>query len=347
MRPRTRDIAIAMPRPSAKRSATASSVAAPVVALSLLLFSALSLCPTNVRAAVKVAPPANPSPAPATPPPALQPGIAPTPLQPPTATAPTPSAPPEPPALGKVVSRLSQKNTLTSPDLSELAHETVNWGRRLKEQGQAVPEGPVRDALAAVDQLEQKGDKAADWSQLRQALEQLLEKPEEKKQDQQNQSDQPQQQNKDQQQNGKNDQQNQQNQSNQSPQQQKQDKPSPSDKQNEPKPSDDKKSDDAQKKDESRNEGSRGDQKKSDAKPSQSLAFGDMKKEPPPPPSSETQKVGGAVEKKEKAEPIDPALARPMEKLEELKSQDAPADLFRMLQADQNQSSQKKSGKNW
>ena len=66
-------------------------------------------------------------------------------------------------------------------------------------------------------------------------------------------------------------------------------------------------------------------------------AFGDMKeKQPPPapkagppkpPPPSGTQKVGGQKEKKPDAEPLDPELAMPLQKLEQVRNQDSPAKL--------------------
>ena len=70
------------------------------------------------------------------------------------------------------------------------------------------------------------------------------------------------------------------------------------------------------------------------------------KEEPPPPPPPGTQKVGGAPEKKEESpEKIDPALALPMHKLEQLRSQDSPAHLFQLMEGDRK--SAKKTGKNW
>ena len=54
------------------------------------------------------------------------------------------------------------------------------------------------------------------------------------------------------------------------------------------------------------------------------------KEEPPPPPPENTQQVGGSPEKKddESKEPIDASLALPMQKLEQLRNQDSPADYY-------------------
>ena len=70
------------------------------------------------------------------------------------------------------------------------------------------------------------------------------------------------------------------------------------------------------------------------------------KEEPPPPPQQNTQKVGGAPEKKEQVqEPADPSLALPMQKLEQLRNQDSPAQLFQLMEGDKKPT--KKSGKDW
>ena len=70
------------------------------------------------------------------------------------------------------------------------------------------------------------------------------------------------------------------------------------------------------------------------------------KKEPPPPPPQNTQKVGGAPEKKEQApDPIDPNLALPLQKLDQLRHQDSPAQLFQLMEGEKKPA--KKTGKDW
>lgn len=71
------------------------------------------------------------------------------------------------------------------------------------------------------------------------------------------------------------------------------------------------------------------------------------KKDPPPPPPPEsTQKVGGAPEKKDEPPPqVDPSLALPMQKLEQLRNQDSPAQLFQLMEGEKKPP--KKTGKDW
>jgi Ca-activated chloride channel family protein len=230
-----------------------------------------------------------------------------------------PSVAPAPP-LTRIVTRLAQAETHTAHDWAELAHETVTWGQHLQSAQQPVPEGPVRDALAAVELGSAGDDKTADWSKVREELKALLKKPEEKKDQQKQKDDQPQQQNQDQ-----------------------------------------KKSDEQQKQEQD-SKSSQQDQKSSDQKQSQSpskqepepqkspeSAFGNMKEKaepPPPPPQGDTQKVGGAPEKKPDPATADPALAQPLQKLEQLRNEDSPARLFQLMDADRKPSPNKK-GKDW
>ncbi len=239
------------------------------------------------------------------------------------AAVPPPETAPEPTVLGKIVSRLAGQPSRTGRDWAELARETVTWGEKLQSEKQPVTEGPVRDALLAVDLGSTLDAKTADWPTLRRELEALLQKPES-----QEQPDQPQDQSEKQDQ----DQQSQQNQDS-SPseqnQQQQQDQSSPS----EQSPSES----------QQKNDPAPGD-------PKQDSAFGDMQQKaepPPPPPSSETQKVGGAPEKKEPDQAAtDPALTMPLQKLEQLRNQDSPARLFQMMEGEKKPAPAKK-GKDW
>ena len=91
-------------------------------------------------------------------------------------------------SLSKIVGRLSAQDRCSALDWSELGRETVTWGQHLQSGGQPVPEGPVRDALAAVDIGAGIDPKATDWARMRSELEELLKKPEDKKPPQKNQS---------------------------------------------------------------------------------------------------------------------------------------------------------------
>ena len=242
--------------------------------------------------------------------------------------APSDDAPPDDTALAaplsKAVQRLADQEDLSASDLAELAHKTIAWGQRLSA-GQAakpVPEGPVRDALAAVgagNALDPQS-KAADWHQLRRDLEALLRTPPEQKKEE------PPQSQKDEQ---KKDQKEQQEQK--QPPQQKEEQ-----KQQEQKPEE---------------------QKQSESKPQEQKpqnkdsAFGDMKQpeekkqQPPPPPSSDMQQVGGS-EKKPETEKADPATALQRQKLEQVKEQDSPVRLFQLMD-DKKKRPQDTPGKNW
>jgi Ca-activated chloride channel family protein len=239
-------------------------------------------------------------------------------------------------ALSKIVGRLSAQDGVTPLDWAELGRETVTWGEHVKSDNQPVPEGPVRDALRAVDDGERADPKASDWPKMRSELEDLLKKPEDKNQQKNQDQNQKQDQKQDQ---PKQDQQKQQNQDQQQQDQQKQDqqqgspsqggKPQDSkDSQQQPKPQD------------------TGQQKPQSA-------FGDMSKPaaPPPPrkePQQAMQKVGG-LKRDQPNDPArqDPELAVPLEKLEQLKSQDSPAELYGMLRKGEPTPTPAPAGKNW
>lgn len=254
---------------------------------------------------------------------------------PPAASAPAADTPPPAPgaALSKMVGRLSTGASHSARDWAELARETITWGTRLQsEQPQPVPPGPVHDALQAVDLGEKLDRKTADWPKLREELEALLKTPEQKKEEQ------PDEQNKDQQ---KNQDKNQQDQQKQEQDKQEQKQSSSQSPQNE-------KNSDQQKQNQPFDQNTKPPEEK-EPRPGES-AFGDMKQKsaPPPPPPADTQKVGGAPEKKEAPpEALDPALALPLQKLDQLRSQDSPARLFELMQGGEKKPAQKKSGKDW
>ena len=73
-----------------------------------------------------------------------------------------------------------------------------------------------------------------------------------------------------------------------------------------------------------------------------------MKEPPKPPPSHDTQKVGGVPEKKEgPPPPSDPNLALPLQKLDQLRNQDSPAQLYQLMDTDKKHAPAKKTGKDW
>ncbi len=232
--------------------------------------------------------------------------------------------------LAKIVARLSAKPDCTARDWAELARETVTWGQHLQDDQRPVPESPVRDALAAVDLGSALNAHTADWPKLRADLEALLRKPEPQKKDQQQQQNQQQKQQDQKQQSDQQKQNQDQSQSNQS----KQDNPSQG------------KSPEQPKQQQPNSQEGRKDSPQ-DSKPGQS-AFGDMQKREQPVSPHDTQKVGGVPEKKEgEATPSDPTLALPLQKLDQLRNQDSPAELFQLMDSDHKQTAPKKHGKDW
>lgn len=234
-------------------------------------------------------------------------------------------------ALAKTVGRLAGVATPTARDWAELGRETVTWGSRLQSNQQPISEGPVRDALAGVDLGAKLDPKATDWPKLREELEALLQKSEDQKKDQQQQQqnqNQPQGQNdpdKDQQK-----QQQQQQQQSNDPNQKKQDSEGENGEPQQNQPPEQNGPQDPQ-------------QKKDNRDPNASDTAPDERERPP----GEMQKVGGAPEKKDDAqENADPALAVPLQKLDQIRNQDSPARLFQLMEGDP-KPSQKKSGKDW
>ena len=305
VRPRPRAVTLRA-APAAREQGTGSKeqVLNPAT-VSLLLLALCPLLPAPGRAAD-----------------AAPPGTA----EPPAAPA-APEPAPEPLPLVKIVSRLASAETRSARDWAELGRETVTWGSRLQSAQEPVPEGPVRDALSAVELGAKLDAKATDWKKLREELEALLQKPEENKQDKQDQQNQDDQQQQD---------------------QQKQDQEKKSDQQKKQEKQDQQKSKSDQK-DSSQQEQQPQDAQPPEAKPPGESAFGDMNKKeepPPPPPPESTQKVGGAPEKKDEAPPpVDPSLALPMQKLEQLRNQDSPAQLFQLMEGEKKPT--KKTGKDW
>jgi Ca-activated chloride channel family protein len=229
--------------------------------------------------------------------------------------------------LARVVGRLSAAPVRTARDWADLGRETVTWGSRLQSDSQAVPEGPVHDALQAVDLGEKLDPKATDWPKLREELEGLLKKPDEQKQEQNQQQNQQQQRDQDQ---------------NEQRQNQSQDQPRPQSQQSPPQ------------EENASNPNQKNQPFDQNVKPPEDqppkpgeAAFGDMKQKLELPPPGETQKVGGAPEQNdEPKERTDPVLAVPLQKLDQLRTQDSPARLFELMEGDK-KAPPKKPGKDW
>ncbi len=218
--------------------------------------------------------------------------------------------------LSKTVARLAEKPDLSAKDCSELAETTITYGQRVKSAQQQPQESVIRDALQAVNLGEKTDAKSADWPKLRHDLEELLKKEEKKKDD-------------------KKDEEKKKDQQQQQPQDQKQDQ------QNQ---------DQSQQDQEKKNEQQNQDQQQQQQNQKQS-AFGDMKDQQdkksdqkPPPPKPGTQKVGGQQDK-QPTEQVDPELAMPLQKLDQVRNQDSPAKLQQLMQGPQQKT--KGTGKDW
>jgi Ca-activated chloride channel homolog len=236
-------------------------------------------------------------------------------------------------SLTKIVGHLSAQDSTSAQDWANLAQTTITYGQRLQSTQQPVPEGPVRDALKAVDAGEALNANTADWARLRRELAELQKKPDEQKPPPQpkKQPQQPQSQ--------KN--QSQQNQSSQSQQ---------NDPEKNQQNSQQSQSGNGQSQQTSSSPGSPQNQQ-----PLGPPAFGDMKEPPPTPamPQSqpaetrELQKIGGVPEKRTgDAATDDPTLVVPMAKLDQLKQQDSPAALYQLLRGE-NAPPPTPNGKNW
>jgi len=219
--------------------------------------------------------------------------------------------------LSKTVARLAGQPGLSAKDCSELASTTITYGQRVKSAQQHPQESVIRDALQGVDVGEKLDAKAADWPKLRAELEELLKQEEQKKDEQ------------------KQDQKNE-DQKKQDQQQQNQD-------QNKDQQSQEEQKNDQQKQDE---------QKQQEQQKQNQDAFGDMKDQQdkkqdpkPPPPKPGTQKVGGQQDKKP-AEQVDPELAMPLQKLDQVRNQDSPAKLQQLMQG-KPEKQPKPNGKDW
>ena len=188
--------------------------------------------------------------------------------------------------LSKLVERLSVLPGLSADDCATLARETITWGQRLRNAGQAVMPGPVRDALAGVDAGEKRAARAADWPQLRRDLEELLKKPPE---------------------------------------------PPP------PPPQPEQQQQQQQQQDQKQQ--SEQDQSKNPEPTPQNQT------EPPKANTGETQKVGGRPQRPQEAK-SDPSMVLPIQKLDQLRNQDSPAELFQMLDSREYKPTPKQ-GRNW
>lgn len=227
--------------------------------------------------------------------------------------------------LRETVSRLANAPALSAKDYADLAKSTVTYGERMANGQQRPEAGVIDDALSAVDHGESMDPKAADWDTLRRQLE-ALRPPEEQQQQQEESPEQPPQDNQEESENQKDSSQSQNSQQQSSEDGQQQE-------------SEASESSEPQEGESKGNEQQQQDGSSPQSQPPAQSAFGDMNTPPEndrqpgelPPPPRDTQQVGGQSERAF-AEQRDPALAVPLQKLDELRRQDSPAELYQLMQ---------------
>ena len=276
------------------------------------------------------------------------------------AAVPKPEASSDPLAepLVKVIAEVAPKDRPVAKDYARIADATLDFARRKSQSGEGFSQNVVESALDAINAGESLDTKAADWPTLRKELSAYLDRPKEepppKNEDQKDPPPDKSDEQKDQDQQGE-DQKSDKNKSGES-----QESEDANDKSGKNQPSDEQKDQAPKNKANQQGTDEKGSDKTDDEKrqPQGASAFGDMKNEerrPPPAepsekPSSEepdTQQVGGQP-KPENAGPAaqDPQLAMPLQKLEQLRQQDSPAKLFRLMDGPAGQEPAKK-GQTW
>ena len=89
--------------------------------------------------------------------------------------------------LNSLITRLAAQQAVAPGEFAAVAEETITWGNQILQTGQP-PEVPViYDALEAVDLGETMDESAADWTTLREELEKLLEQSQQQQDQQQDQ----------------------------------------------------------------------------------------------------------------------------------------------------------------
>lgn len=314
VQPRQRAVTIAVPRRATAAAAT-----------SILLVFGL-FAPKPLSALEAIPPPGHPA--------AAQSGD-------PAAEPPSFEGP-----LNALITQLSTQPTVAAREFAQLANETIQYGQQVLGTGEKPSVGTIHDALDGVDAGESLDPHAADWPQLRADLEKLLEESQEPPpQDQEQEQDE---ENEDESEDegddgdkgdqgdqgdqgddgepGEDGQEGEQgeNGDSESETQDGEGEPSESDSENQ-------ESQDGKNQDQSEPE-----QRKNEHNES---AFGDLDEpqeapEPQPQPQQPdpgNQKIGGQQTQTQEAQE-NPELAVPLQKLDQLKQQDSPAQLFQLMQ---------------
>ncbi len=261
--------------------------------------------------------------------------------------------------LSELLSRLSAQGDVAASEFATVAEETITWGNQILQVGQAPHIPVVTDALAAIDLGEVIDPDAADWPTLREELEKLLEESQDQQQqDQENEG------NEDQEDESENEEVSEGDENEDEGQEGEQENEDQSgesgedqDGEGEGEPNESESPDgEPSEEDESSGEGSP--EQEEPSQEERENAFDDFddpaaeseEGEVPPPEPQEpqqqpgTQSVGGQPLQNQEAEQ-NPELVVPLQKLDQLKDQDSPAQLFQLMQDPNAQPP--KSGRDW
>ncbi len=249
---------------------------------------------------------------------------------------------------GKIVSEISNKESLKAADHADFARQTLALGQATLQSGQPIVETSVHDALLATDLGEKANAFETDWETLRNDLKALLEPPPEQDQQQQDQ------QNQDQQENQENSEdQQQQDQQNQDGSEGENQEQSQDQQEGENQESQDQQSEGDQNQESQDQQSQDSQQSDQNAQPKETQNLGDMEQpqgdisldEQPPPQPQQMQQIGGAQQDQE---PLDAQTAMALQQLEKIKQQDDPGRLHMLLQQAETDENQKNtSQKDW
>jgi Ca-activated chloride channel family protein len=241
------------------------------------------------------------------------------PLSVPAAAPQAPASPAPGSELKKLVERLSARSSLTAANCADLARQTIEYGQSVRQSGQPLKPGIVQDGLSAVDHGEQMDPQESEWPKLRSQLKELLNEPpkQDQKQDENKKEDSKQdQQKQDEKKSGQDNQQQQDKDKQEKQEQQKQQQ------------------EQEKTQEQSGQEQQQSEQKQDNSQPPSPQPSESAQAQPTPSPNpqnKDTQKIGGGKpDDKERRE--HPELAEQLQKLDEVRQKDSPAELYQLLQ---------------
>lgn len=268
--------------------------------------------------------------------------------------------------LSSVITRLSIQEEILATEFAEIAQQTITWGNQLlqAEQPPAIP--VIKDALEAVDLGELIDPEAADWPTLREELEKLLQESQDQQDQQEDQEneDQEQEESEDSDEGDEGDD-GEEEQDGESGDQDQEGENGDQGEEGEDGESGDQEQSDGSEGDQSDEEGSEGENQQDQSEPSEEErenaqnAFDEFEEpeaeegegeqpqpEPqqPPQPEPGNQSVGGQQVQDQEAMD-NPGMVVPLQKLDQLKDQDSPAELFQLMQDPNAQPP--KTGRDW